>query len=214
MKKTLILGILLVTATAVKAEFFGTNWTVNAAIPDNNFSGWADTRLLDTAPVGTVSDVEVTLNLSGGWNGDLFAYLVNSDSGFSVLLDRVGVGESGVGSFGYGDGGMTVTLGSAGSSIHSYGGGSTFSSPPGGDFLPDASGITLGVGNSGSLGSFTTQGGMWSLFVADLNGGGVTTVQSWGLQMNVTVPEPSSLSLAALFIAFCLKRRIWAAKRN
>ena len=31
----------------------------------------------------------MTLNLSGGWNGDLYAYLVHN-SGFAVLLNRVG----------------------------------------------------------------------------------------------------------------------------
>jgi hypothetical protein len=43
-------------------------------------------------PAGpTITDVNVGLQLSGGWNGDLYAYLVHS-SGFAVLLNRVGRG--------------------------------------------------------------------------------------------------------------------------
>ena len=35
----------------------------------------------------------MTLNLTGGWNGDLYAY-VQYGSGFTALLNRVGVAEA------------------------------------------------------------------------------------------------------------------------
>jgi hypothetical protein len=55
------------------------------------------------------------------------------------------------------------------------------------------------------------------LFIADLSGGGVSTVQSWGLQMDiVAVPEVETWVAAALagaFGAFWLNRQIWGGKR-
>jgi subtilisin-like proprotein convertase family protein len=60
--------------------------------------------------------------------------------------------------------------------------------------------------------------GTWSLFIADLNGGGVTSVQSWGLQMDiVAVPEVESWMAAALagaFGAFWVNRQIWGPKKT
>ena len=218
MKKLILVAVattgLALTSHAVIT--YSTNWsnTLNpgtpfangGVVPDNNFSGWSDSRVLDSAPAGTVTpgSVTVALNLTGGWNGDLFAYLVNSSGGFSLLLNRVGLHESGVGTYGYGDAGMNVTLAATGTTIHQYGGTNTFSAPPTGTWAADG----------GNLGSFLSQGGTWSLFIADLNGGDITTVQSWGLQMDiVAVPEVETWIAAALagaFGAFWLNRQIWS----
>ena len=213
MKKTLLLATVLVSVVAANATIYTTNWSTGFAnsgvVPDNNFSGWSDTRSVSTMPAGTFTGLSVDLQLSGGWNGDLYAYLVHS-SGFSVLLDRVGVGVSGVSAFGYGDAGMNVNLAATGTSIHQYGGNSTFSAAPTGSWLTD--------NTSGSLASFlsTSPNGTWSLFIADLSGGGVSTVQSWGLQMDiVAVPEVETWVAAALagaFGAFWLNRQMFGRK--
>ena len=210
MKRILLYTTILVATVAAHATIYTTNWNSGFAnggvVPDNNFSGWSDTRTVGAIPAGTFTSLSVDLQLSGGWNGDLYAYLVHS-SGFSVLLDRVGQGVSGVSAFGYGDAGMNVTLAATGTSIHQYGGGSTFSSTPTGSWQTD--------NTSGSLASFlsTNPNGTWSLFLADLSGGGVTTVQSWGLQMDiVAVPEVETwvaAALAGMFGAFWLNRAIW-----
>jgi len=51
---------------------------------------------------------------------------------------------------------------------------------------------------------------VWRLFVADLNGGDVMTVNSWGLHMDLSaVPEPGewmSIALAVLGMAYVGKR--------
>ena len=211
MKKLLLLGTMLAAAFTTQAVIYTTNWSTGFAnsgvVPDNNFSGWSDTRTVSTMPAGTFTGLSVDLQLTGGWNGDLYAYLVHS-SGFSVLLDRVGVGVSGVSAFGYGDAGMNVNLAATGTSIHQYGGNSTFSSTPSGSWLTD--------NTSGSLASFlsTSPNGTWSLFIADLSGGSVSTVQNWGLQMDiVAVPEVETwvaAALAGLFGAFWLNRQIWS----
>jgi len=214
MKKLLLLATALAAAVTTHATIYSTNWNTgfvnSGVVPDNNFSGWSDTRSVSSMPAGTFTGLSVDLQLSGGWNGDLYAYLVHS-SGFSVLLDRVGIGLSG--SFGYGDAGMNVNLAATGTSIHQYGGANTFSAAPTDSWMTD--------NTSGDLASFlsTDPHGTWSLFVADLSGGGVTTVQSWGLQMNiVAVPEVETWVAAALagaFGAFWLNRQLWrGVKKN
>jgi hypothetical protein len=215
MKKLILIGSALASALAANATIYSTNWNSGFAnsgvVPDNNFSGWSDTRTVSTMPAGTFSGLSVNLELSGGWNGDLYAYLVHS-TGFSVLLDRVGQGVSGVSASGYGDAGMNVTLAGTGTSIHQYGGNSTFTAAPTGTWMTD--------NTSGSLASFlsTSPNGTWSLFVADLSGGSVTTVQSWGLQMDiVAVPEVETWVAAALagaFGAFWLNRQVWRGVRK
>ena len=120
MKKTLLLGVLLASALAANATFYTTNWTVGATVPDNNYSGWVNSQSV-AAPSGTIGagSLAVTLNLSSGWTGDLFAYLVNSSGGYAVLLDRVGTGA-----FGAGAGTLNITLtNGAMTSIHSFAGG-------------------------------------------------------------------------------------------
>jgi hypothetical protein len=210
MKRLILVATVLASIVAAQATIYTTNWNSGFAnggvVPDNNFSGWSDTRSVSTMPAGTFTGLTVDLQLTGGWNGDLYAYLVHS-SGFSVLLDRVGLGVSGVSAFGYGDAGMNVNLATSGTSIHQYGGNSTFTAAPTGSWMTD--------NTSGSLASFlsTSPNGTWSLFIADLSGGGVTTVQQWGLQMDiVAVPEVETwvaATLAGMFGAFWLNRHIW-----
>lgn len=189
---------------AAHATPYNTSWNSGflngGLVLDNNPNGWSDTRTISTA--GAINDISVTLELSGGWNGDLYAYLVH-DSGFTVLLDRVGTGVSGVSSYGYGDAGMNVTLAASGDSLHHYGGNNTFSSVPTGTYMVD--------NTSGSLGSFVniSSEGTWSLFIADDSAGGVSTVQSWGLQMDITaMPEPQTwILMTGTLGAFLVKRQ-------
>ena len=204
MKKFVIIATVFAAVTAAQATLYTTNWTTGwdngTVVPDNSYSGWTDSRTLDAAPTGLVTpgSVAVTLDLTGGWNGDLYAYLVNSSSGFCVLLDRIGTGT-----YGNAGNGFNVTLSGTGAAGL-------------GTYMANGSGLVTGNwqpdNTSGSLGSFTTQGGTWTLFVADLSGGGVTTVQSWGLQMDiVAVPEVETWVAAALaggFGAFWLSRQL------
>jgi hypothetical protein len=86
-------------------------------VPDGNTAGWTSRQTLSGIPNLTTLDVTVTLTLSGGYNGDLYAYLTHGD-GFVVLLNRVGLtaGQP----YGYADAGFTsLTLSDAGSgNIH------------------------------------------------------------------------------------------------
>jgi subtilisin-like proprotein convertase family protein len=193
MKKYLIL---ILTAAAIAAsaqsQLLTTNWTGgfvnNGVVPDNDLNGLT---LVETPTgwSGSVSNVSVTLNLTGGWNGDIYAYLYHNGV-MSVLLNQVGTpANSGLG---YGDSGFNVTLSdTAAYSIHNY----QADSPTitagvvQGTWQPDGAGLSLFDGQDAS--------GNWSLYLVDENPGGVMTVNSWGLGLTI-VPEPSTLALGAL----------------
>src|SRR5512147_1908086 len=110
MKKTFIAGFTMMFAGVLNATLYTYNWNIGVALPDANPVGWSDTRTLSlgTLPPGTTTeivDVNVHLNISGGYNGDLYGYLVHS-SGFAVLLNRSG--RTGTDSFGYANTGFNV----------------------------------------------------------------------------------------------------------
>jgi subtilisin-like proprotein convertase family protein len=204
-KATFLMAVLLLAlARSAQADFSQTwNLPVGTTIPDGSLVGWSTTVNLSGAP-SQISDVNVTLNLSGGWNGDLYAYLVH-DTGFAVLLNRVGVTANG--SPGYGTAGMTVTLDdAAGLNIHDVMTPSGSLQPDGRNISPLTAGATLYAADpSGAiLGSFNglNANGAWTLFIADVSGGDVTTITSWGLDI-AAVPEPRSIveaGVAALFL--------------
>jgi subtilisin-like proprotein convertase family protein len=212
MKKLFFLAATAI-AVGAQATIYHTNWTVNATIPDNNLSGWSDTRSVSTMPAGTWQGVAVNLQLSSDWVGDLYAYLVN-DTGFVVLLDQVGQGTGSEPTFTYGYGAATwnITLANDGfnggsyADIQTYGGGNL----SGSTWNPASTDLTSFLSGSPN--------GTWSLFVADQSGGGLTTVQSWGLQMDiVAVPEVETWIAAALagaFGAFWVNRQIWVGVKR
>jgi hypothetical protein len=118
-------GLLLLLAAGLtgsaQSQVLTASWSGGFAnggvVPDNDLSGLT----IAETPAGwsgTVNNVQVVLNLTGGWNGDIYAYLYHDDV-MSVLLNRVGTpANSGLG---YGDSGFNVTFSdSAAYSIHNY----------------------------------------------------------------------------------------------
>src|SRR5437899_5148646 len=107
-KTLMVAGLLAAITRSALADFsidFNSGFANGGNIPDGSLIGFQDSRLL-SVPFNTIQDVTVRLNVagvSGGWNGDLYAYLVH-DSGFAILLNRVGRSSSEP--FGYGDAGM------------------------------------------------------------------------------------------------------------
>jgi subtilisin-like proprotein convertase family protein len=193
------------------------NRLVNAAIPDDNPNGLASS--INVSGVnGAIAGISVTLDIAGGYNGDLYGFLVNSNGGaFSVLLNRVGV-QSG-NAFGYSDSGFHVTLSdTAMNNLHFYQNGS---------YTLDTSGALTGIwgadgraidpaANPAILGSAsptatlsqfvgTNPNGEWTLFLEDSSGGFQSALQDWQLQIEA-VPEPTgsrlmvvSATLAAIY---------------
>jgi subtilisin-like proprotein convertase family protein len=213
MKRIVAAVALMALAHAAQADFVQTwnsGFQNGGLIPDGSLTGWSDTRTV-SGPAGAISDVSVTLNLSGGWNGDLYAYLVHS-SGFAVLLNRVGRDNSS--GPGYSTSGMSsVVLNDA-----ATGGDAHLVSAPatGGSYQPDGRNISplasqssfQSASRTALLSSFNglNMNGSWTLFLADVSGGDQTAVTSWGLDI-ASVPEPRSLiegSLAVLFLGGCI----------
>jgi len=190
---------------------------VNRAVPDANASGLALKSGL-TGMDGIITNLTLSLNISGGYNGDLYAYVAGPNGGFAVLLNRVGV--TGGDGFGYADTGFNVTFDdSAGeNNVHFYqslsydlnsGGQLTGTWATDGraiDPLSDPAVFDTTPPTS-LLGSFnqTDPNGTWTLFLADLSGGGQSTVVNWGLSIQ-TVPEPSAGALLGMGILLALRK--------
>ena len=183
-------------------------FSVNQLVPDANVNGLSMTTNLSMS--GNISAVTVGLDITGGYNGDLFAFLSGPNGGYAVLLNRVGVSNN-ASSFGYGNQGFNVTLSdSAANDIHYYqsasyslnGSGQLLGTwaPDGLNIDPKSAPTVFGSSTpSALLGSFngTNPNGGWTLFVADLSVGGQSELVSWSLDI-VTVPEPSVLVLGIM----------------
>jgi subtilisin-like proprotein convertase family protein len=221
MKQNLILTVAgLLTTAAFGQQTFSTSETVNTVIPDNNASGLASGVTLSglSDPIGSVT---VTLDITGGFNGDLYAYLVGPSGDFAVLLNRVGVSDSSAS--GYSNTGFEVTLSdTAANSIQYYqndspgynGSGQLTGTwqPEGVNIDPQSAAADFsGAGQTALLSSFagTDANGQWVLYVADLSAGGQSTLTSWTLNI-ITVPEPSEGALLGgglLGLIMCWRKR-------
>ena len=158
-------------------------------IPDGNSVGV--TSVINVTGAGNIlgsgNNVSVTLNISGGNNGDLYAYL--SFNGTSVtLLNRPGVTTGNL--LGYTDSGFNNVTLSGGNSVNvdSYGGGIPLNT----SFNPSAGSTALQAFNGMSA------NGNWTLFFADLSGGdwsNTSQLTGWSLEITA-VPEPVNVALA------------------
>lgn len=194
------------------ATVWSETWTLGTTVPDNDLVGLTDTRTVALAPGLVVTGVSVGLTLSGGWNGDLYAYLAKDD-GFAVLLNRPGRdADSPEGSD---TSGMTVTFADDAfadlhTAIATMQGAVTGSWQPDGRAVSPATVLDTDL-RTALLADFSgmNPSGDWTLFVADLNSGDQTKVESWTLNLSTTaIPEPSSLWLPVLgFAAVLLPRR-------
>jgi subtilisin-like proprotein convertase family protein len=205
-------AVALGSMTALAQSTTNFTFAVNQTVPDNNAVGLTLSTNL-TVLGGTISSVTVSLDLLGGFNGDLYANLAGPNGGFAVLLNRVGVSNS-ASQFGYSDSGFDLTFDdSAANSVQYY---QSFSytlngngqltgvwQPEGVAIDPQSSPSAFGgAPQSALLNSFgnSDPNGTWTLFLADLNAGGQGTVVSWGLGI-ATVPEPSAMVLVGMGLA-------------
>ncbi len=192
-------------------------YTPNLAVPDNSPVGVTDSHVIGSA-ILDIRQVSVTLNLTGGFNGDFYVYLVHATplgTGFSVLLNRAGTTASN--SFGYADSGFSVTFSDlALTDAHLY---RNQTNPMGGTltgtFQPDARNVspfsvTDASPRSAFLSSFNNldANGTWSLYLADLSPVGTGTLASWTLTIQ-GVPEPGTWAagIGALAVAAGAWRR-------
>jgi len=137
----------------------------------------------------TVSQLSVNLNITGGYNGDLYAYLIAPNGTLVVLMNQPGVALNGFGAYGSG---MNITL-QDGTTTH-------------GSIQNETSGSILsGSYNAeGALSAFNSSqvNGVWTLYFADLASGTGSPSLTWSIGLT-PVPEPVDLALG-LFAAMML----------
>lgn len=203
MAVTMTLALACAAQAAVVYDQTYTSFANSGFVPDNNASGWADSHSVSGLGSGLqITGVQVSLNISGGWNGDLYGYLSYQPSGggagaLLLLLDRVG--DPAV-SGGYGNTGFAVVLSDAGAhAIENY---QNFS------YTTSSSGQVQGTwrANDGSTSFAQTFAGLdpngtWSLFLQDRATGDESQVTSWSLQIQA-VPEPTTWALIGFGVLF------------
>ncbi|MCX6896376.1 MAG: PEP-CTERM sorting domain-containing protein [Verrucomicrobia bacterium] len=193
----MVLGLVGAASATIVVD---SDWSVGQTIPDNSPAGMTVSADISSVDPGLASagidGVSVRLNISGGYNGDLYGYLTYNGQTV-VLLNRVAGatgGTYGSSASGFGTGTLgsdnghseSITLSdSGGTSIHM----ATGSPVPVGTYAPDSGGVLLNTTYSGM-----NPNGTWTLFLADLSTGSHGTLMSWGLDISV-VPEPITWAL-------------------
>lgn len=191
--------------------------SVGTQIPDNNLTGISSTFTVSGSGIGFLENVRINVNISGGFDGDLYAYITH-DGQHAILLNRIGT--TGTGTFGSSQAGMSIWFDDsvAAPNVHTAG---TLS--PGGVYGSDGrdeSPTDLAAINAASaqsiLSDFYGQSaeGDWTLFLADASGGGVATLDSWALEIT-GIPEPANVALAVFGGAFVVLQgvRFWKRKQ-
>ncbi len=201
---TVFLFILLAGATARAATYLPVtgSWNGSIEIPDNSDVG-ASSEITIVAPgMQYIESVTLQLEIEGGWNGDLYAYLVH-DGNLVVLLNRPG--RTAANPAGVGSSGMSVMFSAlAVDDVHLALAGSGFAT---GTYQPDGreTDPSRVIGSDARTALFSVfeiedPNGKWTLFLADQGAGEVSTLKSWSLTVT-GVPEPTTtvlLGLAAL----------------
>jgi subtilisin-like proprotein convertase family protein len=221
------LGIMAASTTSAAVVLHGSG-PLQQWIPDDTATGLAST--ISVGETGLVTAVSVRLDLSvpanqTGWLGDLYVYL-RHDDGFAVLLNRPG--RTDADPFGYGDSqamNLTFADGAPNGDVHGYRGtapmtfSGSFAGPLLGAWAPDGRAVDpLVVFDStprtALLSGFAGHdlGGDWTLFVADLSGGGQHRLDGWALEFDVgsaAVPEPATTAVVVTLglLAFAGWRR-------
>jgi subtilisin-like proprotein convertase family protein len=205
-----VLGILAFQSIAAAPTTWNSpTFNVSTEIPDNDDVGLTNTQIVSASGISQIDTFTVTINLTGTWNGDLYAYLAH-DSGFAVLLNRPG--RSLDNPDGSATTGMVTTFADyAVSDIHTAipmsGGSFTGTYQPDGR-ITDPLDVLDTDSRTAMLSSFNglNADGFWTLFIADQSTGETSTLQSWS--MNITsVPEPSTTLLGCVVVMVLWRRK-------
>jgi hypothetical protein len=184
--------LLLANATVTAQETLVASWSGPEVIINETTGVFFPFSLSSTNH--SITDLSVSLNISGGWNGDLYAYLSHG-SGFAVLLNRVG--RTSTDDFGYRTPGLAGTLvGRAAADVHNYeslsptyNGNGQLTGTWGSDGRNIDPALALDTTpRNNTLDGFKSQdpNGEWTLYFFDASGGAVSTLKSWTVTVSTT----------------------------
>ncbi len=204
-------SLALPTAHAITETYDFTSGFLNGGlIPDGDPTGLADLRTITGSAINSITDISVTLDIDGTWNGDLYATLQH-DTGFSVLLNRIGrTSQTGLGAWGFADTGLDVTFNDGGAfpDIHGQtsGGGELIGTFGSDGRLADPFLALDTSPRSAFLTSFNglDANGNWTLLVADLANGSVHELDDWGMTITGTGVSTPDAGSSALMLALAL----------
>jgi hypothetical protein len=164
-------------------------------IPEGNPIGITES-ITESGMAPTVGGVTVSIDISGGNNGDLVGYL-SYDGVIVTLLNRPGV--SGGNPLGFTGSGFNVTISDTGS-LNLNTAPETAGSPLTGIFNVNGTPGLNGTAANGSLAFGSAYDGLnpngtWTLFLAnEASGGDPSMLVSWSLSIDA-VPEPTNIAL-------------------
>jgi subtilisin-like proprotein convertase family protein len=232
MKKQMTVLVLAATVAVATADSFVFTDSNALTVPDGNAVGTYE-QISVSGLIGAVTNIQVSLDISGGFNGDLYAYLAGPQGQLAVLLNRPGL--TGINPYGYTDAGFNITLDGAvdpsvaANNIHNYasggpgsygllGGQVTGTYAADGRLVdPQAAGsVIFGTSTANNLSVFNNLSslaadGTWTLFIADLvPGGGTPTLNNVVLTV-MTAPEPQTWGMLAggLALLTLFRRNCW-----
>lgn len=203
-------ALLPIASLQAQAPLTYSQWfPVNVAVPDNDDNGLLRTGMVTASGISQIADVIVWLEVRGGYNGDLYVTL-SHQSGFAVLLNRVGRRDGS--STGYADSGFDATFRfeeeAPNGDVHNYrltlegGHNIPIGGALGGAWQPDGRAASpLDVVETdfrtATLAGFNGLGadGEWTVFFADVEAMGESTVVGWGLDIVAVVPEPTGWAM-------------------
>lgn len=220
----------LLLACAAGGPAFAATFTSHPdlMVPDFDLSGVADTLQVSGLGAQPIRDVNVSLRLTGGWNGDYYAYLWHEGRS-AILLNRVGRCA------GNPDGYSEPGFGAAGSSgdfsfddqapadVHFYhlstddfvDGNLTGAWQPDGRVLdPEAPAADFDTAaRPARLGEFDglDANGPWSLYLVDASPGAMGRLAEWSITI-AQVPEPGAVMLGLVSIAWVAAVLRWKGR--
>ena len=209
MKSVSLFALLIMAGTAPAANIITETFSLStsAAIPDGDLSGLLQI-INPSTTIDSIDTITITLNTTGGWNGDIYAYLWH-DGLISVLLNRPGRTTSLPD--GSASSGMTLTLAdSAATDVHLASGALIGTFQPDGRDIHPLSALDTSP-RTDSLADFASHpaSGEWRLFIADTASGGQATLTSWSVSITgpTSIPEPTSGLFALAAAGFASRRR-------
>ena len=208
MKSTSLFTLLLLTAGSASAATVVTetfSMSTATVIPDGDLSGLVQT-ITPATSITNVDLITITLNTTGGWNGDLYAYLWHNGT-LSVLVNRPG--RTVADPAGSSTSGMTLTLAdSATTDLHVASGALSGTFQPDGRDIHPTSALDTSP-RTDSLADFigSPASGDWRLYIADVAPGDTATLSSWSISLTGAVPEPGSAVLLAAAAGLFARRR-------